>query len=279
MPTTPGAVNAIAGGRGTAIAIGTDRSGLITYVWKSTDRGRHWTVAARGTRLFGDPAPEMGRPFVHALRYDHGTWIASGGGSSGYAAVWASATGSRWRQAMDSVDADTAGSIDLVTLAGGGLFGYWVDVGWSSPNGTVWTGPRPLTVPDRLGLQTVADDAGVAFGDPVDVHGRPTPLLLSSDHGRTWTEAPQFLARFPSATVLTVQQTEGIWIAAGASGRPNHPDVWLSTDLTNWRALPSELRAPPGGVLDLVGSIGTKIVLLGTAPELDRYYTLRLRRP
>ena len=220
----------------------------------------------------------MGRPFVQALRCHHGTWIATGGSSSGYAAVWTSATGSRWRQVLDSGDAHTAGAIDLVPLADGELFGYWVDLGWSSPDGTVWAGPRPLAVPGRLGLQTVADGATVAFGQRLDVHGQPTPLLLGRDHGRTWTEAPRFLARFPSATVSTVQQTNGTWVAAGASGRPNHPDVWLSTDRTTWHALPTELRGTPGGTLDLVGVIGAEIVLLGTAPELDRYYTLQLGR-
>jgi len=78
----------------------------------------------------------------------------------------------------------------------------------------------------------------------------------------------------PGANVATVTRTHGSWIATGSSGDPNHPDAWVSTDLTDWHALPKPLYGPPGGTLSLVGALGDRIVLLGTAPELDRYYTL-----
>jgi hypothetical protein len=164
-------------------------------------------------------------------------------------------------------------------LADGHLFGYWVTTGWYSTDGNVWDPQVTLSVPGRWLLQAVAPGARVAFGDNLDRHGLPTPLLRSNDDGRTWSVDPSFLAQFPDATVLTVTRAGGLWIAAGWSGTPNHPDAWVSTDLGQWQALPTSLHGTPGGMLSLVGVVGDRIVLLGTAPELDRYYTLDTRNP
>jgi hypothetical protein len=275
VPTISGEVTALAADSTRALAIGTDGSGSSTFVWTSTDHGRHWRVLARGTRLFGQPAPQMGRPNVSALRVEHGTWIASGGGSSGYAAVWTSHDGRHWRQVLDSASARVAGSIDITNAGSGRLFGYWVSTGWYSSDSSRWDSPVELVVPDRLELRTVAPGVTVAFGDSIDVYGRPTPMLRSRDHGHTWAVDSAFLTQFPDARVLTVTRAHGLWIAAGWSGNPNHPAAWVSTDLTHWHALPALLHGTPGGTLGLIGVLRHKIVLLGTAPELDRYYTLR----
>ncbi len=205
-------------------------------------------------------------------------WIASGGGSSGYAAVWTSQDGKRWRQVLDSASARVAGSVDITNIGSARLFGYWVTTGWYSSSGSQWDSPVDLVVPDRLQLRTVAPGATVAFGDSIDVYGRPTPLLRSGDHGHTWTVDPAFLTQFPDAQALSVTRTRGLWVAAGTSGKPNHPDAWVSTDPTHWQALPAALHGTPGGTLGLIGALGDKIVLLGTAPELDRYYTLDTQR-
>ena len=274
VPTASGEVDALAADSTRALAIGTDGSGISTFVWTSTDHGRHWRVLAHSARLFGAPAPQMGRPGVSALRIEHGTWIASGGGSSGYAAIWTSQDGKHWRQVLDSVSAGVAGSVDITNADRGRLFGYWVATGWYTSNGSQWDSPVDLAVPDRLELRTVAAGATVAFGDSIDVYGRPTPLLRSRDHGHTWTADPAFLTQFPDAQVLTVTRTRGLWVAAGTSGNPNHPDAWVSTDLTHWHALPAALHGAPGGTLSIISTLRHKIVLVGTAPELDRYYTL-----
>ena len=274
VPTTAGEVSAVAATDTQALAIGTDPGGLSTFVWSSSDHGRRWKVLAHGARLFGDPAPQMGRPGVSALRFEHGVWIASGGGSSGYAAVWTSQDGNQWQQVLDSASARVAGSVDITTLGNGRLFGYWVTTGWYTSDGNDWHSPIDLTVPDGFQLRSVAPGATVAFGDPLDPYGQPTALLRSSDHGHTWKVAPAFLAQYPDARVFTVTRTRGLWVAAGTSGTPNHPAAWVSTDLIHWQTLPSSLQGSPGGTLSIIGTLRNKIVLLGTAPELDRYYTL-----
>jgi hypothetical protein len=276
-PSTTGEILAIAVAGDNALAVGTESRGSFSFVWRSADDGRHWTPVTRGTQLFGAPAPQMGRPFVTGLLSVNGTWLADGGGSDGYAAAWTSRDGTQWRPVLDSVNARTAGSVDITTTAHGQLFGYWVTAGWYSANGTSWGQPVTLSVPDRWFLATVAPGAGVAFGNNLDRPGLPTPLLRSHDDGHTWTIDPNFLARFPDATVLTVTRADGLWIATGWSGTPNHPDAWVSTDLSAWHALPKSLYGKPGGNLSLIGTIGDRIVLVGTAPELNRYYTLDTR--
>jgi hypothetical protein len=278
-PTTTGEIVAIAAVGDNALAVGTENRGSVGFVWGSEDEGRHWALVARGTQLFGAPAPRMGRPFVSGLLAVNGTWIADGGGSDGYAAVWTSRDGKQWRQVLDSANARGAGSVDMTRSANGQLFGYWVTAGWYSADGTAWSQPVTLSVPARSFLRTVAPGAGVAFGDNLDRHGLPTPLLRSHDDGHTWAIDPSFLAHFPDASVWTVTRVNGLWIATGSSGSPNHPDAWVSTDLSEWHPLPKSIYGTPGGTLSLVGSVDDRIVLVGTAPELDRYYTLDTRSP
>jgi len=192
--------------------------------------------------------------------------------------VWTSHDGKHWRQVLDSASARVAGSVDITNAGSGRLFGYWVTTGWYTSNASQWGSPVDLAVPDRLELRTVAPGATVAFGDSLDVYGQPTPMLRSLDHGHTWTMDPTFLTQFPDARVLTLTRTRGLWVGAGTSGTPNHPAAWVSTDLTNWQAMPASLDGTPGGTLSIIGALGTKIVLLGTAPELDRFYTLETPR-
>jgi hypothetical protein len=99
-------------------------------------------------------------------------------------------------------------------------------------------------------------------------------MLRSRDRGHTWAVDSAFLTQFPDARVLTVTRAHGLWVAAGWSGNPNHPAAWVSTNLIHWHALPASLYGTPGGTLGLIGVLRHKIVLLGTAPELDRFYTL-----
>ena len=60
-------------------------------------------------------------------------------------------------------------------------------------------------------------------------------------------------------------------VVAGADAQ-SRPTAWLSVDDGPWEVMPVELRNPPGGVLGLVAEVDDRIVVLGTAPELDRFY-------
>ena len=71
----------------------------------------------------------------------------------------------------------------------------------------------------------------------------------------------------------TVTRGAHRWIAAGYSGIPNHVDAWISTDLHTWEPLPETLHGGAGGTLSLIAEVDGRVVLVGTAPELDRYYT------
>lgn len=302
VPDALGELHALAADGDTALAIGGDSeaNGTSTFVWRSDDGGRTWTVAATGDDLLGTPASEMGRPSASGLLRAKGYWVAYGGGSDGYEGIWVSRDGDEWEQVLAS---RASGSVTVVEAADGELLAYGVGngpgaqdaavtptssgcewpycvsvvavgnaVGWSTSDPTSWGDAEALSVPDRLYLGSVAPGAGLAIGSNVDRHDAPTPLLRSDDAGRSWTADGTFLEQFPGAWAWTVNRAAGSWIAAGASGSPNHPDAWASRDGVEWEALPASLHGAPGGTLSLVGEAGDRAVLVGTAPELDRYY-------
>lgn len=277
VPARSGRVLAIAANRDYALAVGTEDDSVSGFVWRSDDDGRRWRAVAAGRELFGDPAPAMGRPFVAGLRFAHGRWVASGGASDGYAGLWTSRDGIEWDQVLDAARGRPAGSIDLVDGGRGRLFGFWSTVGWYSTDATTWSSPTELSVPEPLFLRTVAPGATVAFGGDVNRQAVPTPLLRSRDDGETWFVAPAFLAQLPGASVRTVTRHDGLWIAAGSTGTDD-PDAWVSTDLSEWHAMPTALRRAPGAALSLVGAVRGRVVLFGADSELDRYYTFDTRR-
>jgi hypothetical protein len=276
--TANGGVNAIATTDGTALAIGSVNQGRSAFVWRSDDRGRTWHGVARGEGIFGSKVAHIGPPYVGQLMYAHRTWIASGGASSGYAGVWTSTNGEQWRQVLDAKPADpgtgAVGVNVVVDATDGHLLAYGGDVVWESSDGTTWGQPVAATAPEPFFLRSVvAPGATLAFGE--DRKGeQPTPLLRRADGRQTWFVDPTFLARFPGARVQNVTREGDLWVATGWSDSLNHPDAWVSTDGITWRSMPSALYGPPGGTLSLAASVGNRVVLLGTAPELDRYYTL-----
>ena len=79
-----------------------------------------------------------------------------------------------------------------------------------------------------------------------------------------------------------VTRWDDLWIATGTSGSPNHPDAWVSLDGITWRSMPASLYGSPDGAgttadsstLSLAASVGGRVVLFGTTPQLDRYYTI-----
>jgi hypothetical protein len=281
--TGTGTVQAIAARDDTALAIGSDGLGRSPFVWRSGDNGRTWETVAQGEGLFGPAATDMGRPFVDGLMYAYGKWIASGGASSGYAGVWTSVDGEQWQQVLDTRPDTGVGGVSLVVDARDAhVLAYGGNAVWESSDGTNWGDPVIASVlePYYLGTETVAPGATIAFGENKLKHGQPTPLLLRiADRGQAWAVENTFLEQFPTARVLNVIRERDLWVASGWSGAKNHPDAWVSADGSSWRSLPRSLYGEPGGTLSLAGAVGGRIVFFGTAPELDRYYTLDVPRP
>jgi hypothetical protein len=282
-----GGVTAIATNGETALAIGSEGTGSGTaFVWQSEDDGRNWSVVASGTDLFGPPEAQTYRPDVTGVMDAFGMWIAWGAGSNGYGAVWTSRDGREWQQVLDTRPPDNrptgVGSVNVTFDEGNPqLVAYSGNVTWTSKDGTNW-GPAVIaSVPEPFSLGTVAWGDNIAFGENVLKHGQPTPLLRRADGRQTWFVDPTFLAEFPDARVMNVTKSDNLWIASGTSGSPHHPDAWISADGETWQSMPSSLYGSPDGAttidsstLSLAASIGNRIVMFGTTPELDRYYTL-----
>jgi hypothetical protein len=275
-PSTTGTVTAIAVDGDTALATGnTSRSGESDFVWRSDDGGASWTKVAGGKGVFGTPAPEMGRPNVSGLLRHDGWWVASGGRSDGYAAIWVSRAGTRWRQVLGP---NVAGAASIVPGRAGSLLASWSTIAWFTRDVTQWGAPQTVSVPDRSYVSSVARGATTAIAENLDRHGQPTPLLRSRDGGRTWSEDARFLATFADARVASINRAGGLWVGAGASGTsdasgtPSHVDAWISSDRKTWTPLPDELYGGAGGTLSLVAAVDGRVVVVGTAGELDRYY-------
>jgi hypothetical protein len=49
-------------------------------------------------------------------------------------------------------------------------------------------------------------------------------------------------------------------------------DAWIASDRETWTPLPDELYGGAGGTLSLVAAVDGRVVVVGTAGELDRYY-------
>ncbi|MCU1461745.1 MAG: hypothetical protein JWO37_1820 [Acidimicrobiales bacterium] len=265
-PDRPQRVTAIGQHGDVALAVG----GMVPTVWRSDDRGRTWRAVARAHDLFGSPAPQMGRPFVDGLRWADGYWIGSGGASDGHAGVWISRDGTEWRQVLGP---NNAGSIDIFAIGDGTLVGYWTTVRWTTRDPAVWGPPTTVSAPDRMYPQSITGDGRFAIAGNF-VTNPPTPLLRSDDSGMHWVIDPGLLGAYPDARASTIARAAGLRVAAGTSGTPNHVDGWVSADGHPWTELPPGLRGGPGGVLSLIGEVGGRIVIVGTAPELDRYYTV-----
>jgi hypothetical protein len=242
-------------------------------VLRSSDDARTWTVAGGGADAFGAAAPSMGRPSVTSLRWsDAGFWIAGGGASDGYAGIWISPDATQWESVLAS--GNGAGSVDIVDDGQGGLLAYFLRQAWSSSDGRLWT-PVTVTVPAPYALSVVAPGASLAVGvNPAASHTAPTALLRSSDHGRTWTEDRDFHVDYPLAVGWGISRDGAGWVIAGFAGDPNHVDAWLSPDTTNWQSMPEPFKRTPGGTLRLIASIGPTTVIMGSAPELDRFFVV-----
>jgi hypothetical protein len=270
-PAANGRVSAIAIHGQTALAIG-ENATSVPFVWRSTDDGATWSVLASASDSFGAPQPAMGRPFIEGIMWARGSWIASGGASNGYAGVWVSRDGTHWGQTLPG---NVAGSVSVVQDGEGGLFAYWTPFVWTTRDPRRWNPSQPSSLPKGYALQAVATGLHVAIGqDPV--FNKPSPLLVSRDHGRTWSVEPDFPGQAPGATALAIVQSPGFTVVAGHSGSANRPDAWVSSDLATWRSLPDQLKGGPGGGLDLAAVLDGRAALLAGGAALDRFYVLNL---
>jgi hypothetical protein len=269
-PQGRGEMSAVAVHGDDALAIGSKDASNV--VWRSTDGGRTWDAVDGERDRFGPDASHMGRPFVSQLTWFDGWWVAAGGASDGYAAIWVSRDGATWRQALSSHE---AGSVDLVPGADGNLLAYAFTSIWSTKDPTDWGAPTQWSLPDGTYLGSVADGGEVALAFSFERHDAPTPLLRADTARQRFVEVPGLPAAAPKASAWTVRRVDDLWVVTGWSDQPNqHPAAWVSNDLVHWEALPAQLEGAPGGVLSLVARVGDRVALFGTAPELDRFYTL-----
>jgi hypothetical protein len=278
-----GGVRAIAMHDGAALAIGGGGVSAEAFVWRSDDGGRHWRQVAHGNALFGAPVPNS-RPvaFVSGLLWRDGYWIAYGGAASGGEGIWISRDGRQWNLVLDS---RSTGSIDgILDTADRGLMAYGAGYAWFTDDPTSWGDRVPLATPADTILGPVAAGAALGFAQRIDVHGQPTPLVRSADGGRTWRKDDSFLNSFPGAWVWNITRVGDRIIAVGVD---NRPAAFVSTGLDTWEPLPATFERPtlprtsiatlpPGGALTLVAVVADRAVMLGTAPELDRFFVYRL---
>jgi hypothetical protein len=236
---TPGVVKGSAYG---FVVTGTSAAGqLVAYT--STGRGATW----QPTGSLGNAADES---VVGATVAPAGTIIAVG-----------YTTGSKIDQQATFLEANTAGSVWAVSLAGipGGIIpeltvnglavadGQQVAVGsadgypavWRKASGNSWTLVTPLTsVPAGTGLTALT---GVAHGSAGWLAvGAPGPYVATSADGTTW----QF-ATGPGSITDNLAGVSNVAVAAGpagyiivgkliAPGGSCVADVWWSPNLTDW---------------------------------------------
>jgi hypothetical protein len=283
-PAQPGQVMAVATDGDDALVLGTDgtTNGATTFAWSSNDGGRSWHELAIDVATLGPAAHHMGRPAVTQLLYVDGWWVGAGAASDGYAAVWVSRDGTTWEQTLASHD---GGSVALARSGDGQLHAYGQSTVHHASDPTDWSGPEPMTLPRDTYLQSIAPDGSFAVAWSHIRHDDPTPLVRASDAGETWTEVPSLLTTEPKAWAWTVGRFGDVTMVSGAVNSPTRPAAWVSSDLDQWEPLPQELYvttgSPPrtldGGTLGLVAEVDGRIVMLGTAPELDRFYTYEMR--
>ncbi len=282
-----GVVTAIAANGDEALAVGrVERRDTRTsemFIWRSEDGGRTWHETARGD-IFGQDAYEMGRPSVTSLVRADNAWVASGGGSNGYGALWRSENGSTWTQVLDSRE---TGSISIARNTDERVLAYahrtatGQTIGWFSSDSGTWGSPVVLETSGGLVPRDVSDDGTLAPGVPFDnVGGLATTLLHSVDDGRTWEPVPRFAESFPTAWVEGAVRVDGVWVVSGADrarrdvGEFDHEQAWASIDGRNWELLPAELRSV-GWPLFFIEPIDGRFVIL--AGKADHYYVLEPR--
>ncbi len=275
FPAASEEVSAIAHGPGSLLAVVTEPGrGPTTFrVWESNDDGATWQTLAKGTDLFGAPQ-RLDSRFIDGLFWNEaGFWLATGTGGSpdSGAQIWSSDDGVTWAPLLPENEAPWVRIVETYT---GEFLAYSAEHAWSSDTGESWT-PVGVSIPNSHIVASVARGAELAVG-AVPRTGVPTSLLQGDGTGLRWSIDSSLLDEHSDAVAFTIGQYGDHTVVAGHSGDPNHPDAWLTSDDASWTAMPGSLHGGPGGILNLIAKIDDRVILAGTAPELDRYYTIDL---
>jgi hypothetical protein len=212
----------------------------------------------------------MGRPFASQLERMDGWWVAAGGSSTGYAGIWVSRTGESWEQVLETRE---GGSVALGEGPEGSPLAYTGASAWRTDDPTDWGEPTTMVVPDDRYPVSIAGWGTFAVGQSYLRHDAQQ-LLDSSDGGQTWEVAAEFDTAFPGQILRTARRYGPLDVVAGAD-ETNRPNAWVRISDGPWRPMPAAERGTPGGILDLIAIVDGHAVVLGTAPELDRFYVFR----
>jgi hypothetical protein len=123
-------------------------------------------------------------------------------------------------------------------------------------------------LPAGIDLRTVADGGVVAVGHvSAGPYTTPTPLLRSTDAGRTWAPDPTFLAAAPDATAYAVDVVDDVVVVGGSGHGSARPAAWASATAGSWIALPPALsEGQEGGGIVRIAAAGSHVVLMGGGP-------------
>ncbi|MEY2471931.1 MAG: hypothetical protein QOK28_1260 [Actinomycetota bacterium] len=190
------------------VAVGEE--GDRAAVWNSNDAVT-WRLGPRPPETFGT-ATQYSR--MSAVVHFRGRWYAGGSFTAGgrdpdVAAIWTSDDGEEWTRLTPSTEQARV------------------------------TGDRPTII-----AMHATDKMIVAVGNNNSLaDGRTTCDIWNSLDGKTWLPAdvPDGALEPPGERCVldTVSENRGHWLAAGAVGKS--PQVWTSSDGTNWQPLTDAL--------------------------------------
>jgi hypothetical protein len=225
------------------------------FLWRSDDEGRSWTTAD----VDGLDGVALG-----SLRHFASYWIGVGEDPDGGNGVWVSRAGHAWQQVISTPSDEPLAVLE----AGGSVRAFSATRAWTTTDPTAWGDPVPFEVPE--GVRPTD-----GFGFAVQRAPGPGPggtLVRSDDGGGQWHVDAAFAEQFPDAQVVEVAQLRHGVVAMGFDAGST-PGAWVSTDGRRWSPIPPAVRQPPGGLLALATEIDDHIVIFGTAPELERFFT------
>lgn len=228
------------------------------FLWRSDDAGRTWAVAGDVEGLDGVA--------LTSVRHFQGYWIGTGTSPGGGNGVWVSRAGHGWQQVIiTSPDEPVA----VLEVGDGSVRAFTLSQAWTTADPTTWGEPEPFDLPEDVGE--------VADGFELAIQRAPGPgpggaLVVSDDGGRRWQVDQDFAEQFPGARPTNVARLRVGFLVMGF-GAESTPGAWVSTDRRTWNPIPPEVRQPPGGLLAMATEVDGRLVVFGTAPELERFFT------
>jgi hypothetical protein len=226
------------------------------FLWRSDDAGRTWHVA--------DDVEGLDGVTLDDLRHVASHWIGVGRGPAGENGVWVSRAGHSW----ESVISTPADEPVIVRDGGdGSIRAITATQAWTTTDPTNWGEPAPFSLPATV---------SPADGLEIAIQRGPGPgpggsFVVSDDGGRSWQVDRDFVDRFPDAQPTDVARLRSGYLVMGFDA-DSSPGAWVSADRHTWVPIPSGLR-PPGGLLALAAEVDDRMIVFGTAPELEAFYT------